>query len=55
MAIWATEKAKIELSQKEESVVSLPETELGARDRSGEEIYLDITVNRSSYNELIAL
>src|SRR3546814_16352705 len=29
MATWATEKAKIELSQKEEAVVSLPATDLG--------------------------
>ena|ERR1700680_3310625 len=32
MSIWAAEKAKIELSQKEDAVVSLPETELGVRD-----------------------
>jgi molecular chaperone DnaK len=42
MATWAAEKAKIELSQKEESVVSLAENELGVRDQAGEEIYLDI-------------
>lgn len=54
MATWATEKAKIELSQKEEAVVSLPETELGARDQSGEEIYIDITIDRKQYDSLIA-
>lgn len=54
MATWAAEKAKIELSQKEETVVSLPETELGVRDRAGEEIYIDITINRKRYDELIA-
>jgi molecular chaperone DnaK len=54
MATWATEKAKIELSQKEEAVVSLPETELGIRDQSGEEIYIDITINRNRYDGLIA-
>jgi molecular chaperone DnaK len=54
MAIWAAEKAKIELSQKEDAVISLPETELGVRDLSGEEIYLDITIARQRFNELIA-
>jgi molecular chaperone DnaK len=54
MAIWATEKAKIELSQKEEAVVSLPETELGTRDQAGAEIYVDVSLNRKRYDELIA-
>ena len=54
MATWATEKAKIELSQKEEAVVSLPETELGIRDQAGEEIYIDITIDRKRYDSLIA-
>lgn len=54
MATWATEKAKIELSQKEEAVISLPETELGVRDQSGEEIYIDITIDRKGYDGLIA-
>lgn len=53
MATWATEKAKIELSQKEEAIVSLPETELGVRDQSGEEIYIDITIDRKRYDGLI--
>ena len=54
MATWAAEKAKIELSQKDEVVVSLPETELGVRDLSGEEIYIDITIDRKRYDKLIA-
>jgi len=54
MATWAAEKAKIDLSQKEETVVSLPETELGVRDQAGEEIYLDITIDRKRYDALIA-
>ena len=53
MATWAAEKAKIELSQKEETVVSLPETELGVRDQSGEEIYIDIAIDRKRYDALI--
>ena len=54
MATWAAEKAKIELSQKEDAVVSLPETELGVRDQAGEEIYIDITIDRKRYDALIA-
>lgn len=54
MATWAAEKAKIELSQREEVVISLPETELGVRDTAGEEIYIDITVNRKDFDALIA-
>ena len=54
MATWATEKAKIELSQKGEAVISLPEAELGARDLAGEEIYIDIAVSRERFDELIA-
>jgi molecular chaperone DnaK len=54
MATWAAEKAKIELSQKEEAIVSLPETELGVRDLAGEEIYLDITIDRKRFDNLIS-
>ncbi|MDR1367954.1 MAG: Hsp70 family protein [Candidatus Accumulibacter sp.] len=54
MATLAAERAKIELSQREEAVVSLPETELGVRDQSGEDIYLDIPIERQRYDGLIA-
>ncbi|MGH9959130.1 MAG: Hsp70 family protein, partial [Pyrinomonadaceae bacterium] len=54
MATWAAEKAKIELSQKEEAVVSLPETELGVRDLSDQEIYLDIAIDRKRFDDLIS-
>lgn len=54
MATWAAEKAKIELSQKEDVVISLPETELNIRDGSGEEIYIDIPVSRTLFDRLIA-
>lgn len=54
MATWAAEKAKIELAQKDEAVISLPETELGVRDLSGEEIYLDIAINRQRFDQLIS-
>jgi len=54
MAAWAAEKAKIELSQKEEAVVSLAETELGVKDLSGEEIYIDLCIKRKLYDDLVS-
>jgi molecular chaperone DnaK len=54
LATWAAEKAKIALSATEEAVIGLPETELGIRDLSGEEIYLDIPIQRSMLDALIA-
>ena len=54
MGVWAAEKAKIELSQKDEAVISLPETELGVRDLSGEDVYLDIPIDRPLFDRLIA-
>ncbi|MBL0320391.1 MAG: Hsp70 family protein [Alphaproteobacteria bacterium] len=54
MATWAAEKVKIELSQKENATISASETELGIEDESGNEIYIDIPLARSLYDELIA-
>lgn len=54
MAMWATEKAKIELSQREEASISLPEAELGIKDEQGEEVYIDLTINRDQFDSLIA-
>ncbi len=54
LAIWATERAKIELSAREDVVISLSETEARARDINGNEIYLDIPLQRDSYDKLIA-
>lgn len=53
MCLWAVEKAKIELSAKDESVISLAESDLGVRDESGSEIYVDIPLLRAHLNELI--
>lgn len=53
MAIWSCEKAKIELSKKESVIISLPETEVNLRDLKGEEIYIDIHMNREEYNNII--
>jgi molecular chaperone DnaK len=54
MCLWAAEKAKIELSAKEDSVISLTESDLGVTDQSGAEIYVDISFNRNQLDELIA-
>lgn len=54
LATWATERAKIELSARENSVISLSETEARVRDLSDNEVYLDITLQRDAYDKLIA-
>lgn len=53
MATWSAEKAKIELSQAEDTVIALSETEIGVRDRSGEEVYVDIPLDRARLDALI--
>lgn len=54
LAQWATERAKIELSAREDAVISLSETETRVRDLNGNEIYLDIPLQRDTYDKLIA-
>lgn len=54
MAIWACEKAKIELSKKQSVIINLPETELNLKDLNGEEIYIDIPISRDDYNKIIS-
>ena len=54
MATWAAEKAKIELSQTEDSVIALSESEIGVRDLSDAEIYVDIALDRNQLDALIA-
>lgn len=53
LANWATERAKIELSAQEETIISLSETEARIRDLNGTELYLDIPFNRKQYDELV--
>jgi molecular chaperone DnaK len=53
LAVWAAEKAKIQLSQSEDAIISLPETELNVRDLSGAEVYLDIPIDRRRLDALI--
>ena len=53
LAIWATEKAKIELSAKDSATIRLDENEINCTDENGTEIYLDIDISRDVYNNLI--
>lgn len=52
LSLHAAERAKIELSSKEETVITLPD--LNISDESGGEIYLDIPITRNVLNRLIA-
>ena len=54
LATWATERAKIELSARDESMISLSEVEINTNDLKGDEIYLAIPLYRHTYDELIA-
>lgn len=54
MATWTAEKAKIDLSSRTETIISLSESELEVRDLAGKEVYLDIAVQRVTLDELIA-
>ena len=54
VAAWAAERAKVELSAREETAIRLEEMNVGVRDESGEEIYLDIPVQRSTLDGLMA-
>lgn len=54
MATLAAEKAKIELSARDDVIIGLPETELSVRDLSGEDVYVDIPLKRTDYDPLIA-
>lgn len=54
LATWATERAKIELSSQENTVINLSESEARIRDLNSDEIYIDIPLQRDTYDRLIA-
>lgn len=54
LATWATEKAKIELSAKSETIVALQEVEVRTRDRKGAEIYLQVPLKREDVDRIVA-
>ena len=53
LAVWAAERAKIELSQRDTATVSLSEAEIAVRDLRGDDVYLDIPINRTAFDRLI--
>jgi len=53
LASWASEKAKIELSFRDEAIISLSDFEIGLQDESGNAIYIDIPIERDHLNTLI--
>lgn len=50
---YAAERAKIELSQKLATTIALSETELNCRDADGVDLYLDVPLDRSTFDRLI--
>ena len=54
LATWATERAKIELNARDETTISLSEVEIRTNDLNGDEIYLEIPLQRKFYDDLIA-
>ena len=53
LAAWAAERAKFELSAREEAIISLSEMDARVRDESNQEIYIDIAIARSTLDGLI--
>ena len=53
LAVWATERAKIELSSGESAIISLSEMETRVRDQSGQEVYVDIPIARDTLDSLV--
>jgi molecular chaperone DnaK len=54
IAAFCVEKAKIEVSAQPTSTIFADESQLGARDRSQQEMYLDIPLDRSQVEMLVA-
>ena len=53
LAAWVTERAKIELSSRENAVIRLDEMDARTQDLNGDDIYLDIPLQRDNYTPLI--
>ena len=54
LAAWASEKAKIALSSRDQAVIALDETQVSIRDKSNNEVYFDVAVTRTNLDDLIA-
>lgn len=53
LAAWAAEKAKVELSSSEETIITLSETEVRCSDQDGREVYVDIPLSRAELDKFI--
>lgn len=53
LASWAIERAKIELSSRESTSISLAESEMRLTDERGRELFLDVPVSRSMFDEVV--
>ena len=53
-AAWAAEKAKISLSGGTQGLISITEDEIGLEDKNGQDIYLDLTIERDDFKSLIS-
>jgi molecular chaperone DnaK len=53
LASWSSEKAKISLSSKEDSIISLTDNELNIQDEESNDIYLDVSISRKEFDKLI--
>lgn len=54
MAEWAAEKAKIELSGKEDAAIVASESEISTRDEAGNDLYLEIPLDRKTLDTLLS-
>ena len=54
VALWATEKAKIQLSNSDESAqINVAEDEIGIADEDGNDIFIEVSITRSRMDSLI--
>lgn len=53
LSAWASERAKIELSMKNDSLISLNEDEIRLQDAGGKDIYLDIPLDHKMFDSFI--
>jgi len=53
LAAWAAERAKIELSSRDDATISVNEADLRTRDEKGQDVYLDVPITRVTLDEII--
>lgn len=50
---WAAERAKIELSSRGSSIISLSDVEVGVQDLKGDDVYVDVPLDKEQLDRLI--